>query len=219
MRMTLIAAALVCAAPAAAQDLSEAEASILPRLIDSLCIDLVEGRTGCETAVLLTSETEPDSADLVIFTDRRAHGEMSILEVVRNISFNGPMFGQTPWLEQAENGSLLLQSEQIGIGRSPWNQTLTIAFRDGAFVVAGLTYSTYDRIAAGGANCDVNFLTGDWEIFAERPNPETEETIYEANETGQMAPARPLLAEWNWTAPLPEPCSTALAEWWASEPQ
>ncbi len=219
MRYLAFVAGFLAAAPAIGQELTEAEASILPRLIDSLCLDLVEGSNGCETAVLLTSEDEPDGADLVIFTDRRRSDGSAVLEVVRNIAFNGPLFGQAPWLEEAENGSLLLQSEQIGIGRSPWSQTLTIAFRDSAFVIAGFTYSTYDRLDAGGFRCDVNMLTGDWEVFGERGGEgETEAVLYSVADSGRAEIPRVRLSEWDWTAALPAPCTGPLDDWWAAGP-
>ncbi len=219
MRYLAFALGLLAVTPVSAQEMSEAEAQVLPRLIDSLCIDLVEGRNGCETAVLLASVEEPDAADLVIFSDRRAFDEQVTLLVVRNIAFNGPMFGQAPWLEQAENGSLLLLSEQIGIGRSPWSETLTISFRDSAFLVTGRTYSTYDRIAGGNFTCDVNLLTGDWTASAVRTNGETGDVVYETNPSGNMEGTRTRLADWSWDRPMPAPCSTELTAWWAAEPQ
>ncbi|MEX3014871.1 hypothetical protein [Gymnodinialimonas hymeniacidonis] len=219
MRYLALAAVLLAAAPALSQELTEAEAQVLPRLIDSLCIDLIDARNGCETAVLLASEEEPDAADLVIFSDRRAHDPQSILAVVRNIAFNGPMFGQAPWLEAAENGSLLLQSEQIGIGRNPWSRTLTIAFRDDALLIAGFTHATYDRLDASVFRCDVNILTGAWEVFAERSGEDPEgPLLYQSEETGNIEPETIALVAWDWNTPMPEPCSATLTEWWEYAP-
>ncbi len=62
----------------------------------------------------------------------------------------------------SRNGaSLLVRSQNDAIGRTAWNQTLTIAWRDNRLVVAGLTYQFQDKIdlrSSGG--CDVNFLSG-----------------------------------------------------------
>ena len=207
------------ATSAHAQNVSPAEVAVLPRIIDTLCVDLVADLNGCETAVLLASDTEPDTADLIIFADRRAADGPIILAATRSIAYNGPLFGQSPLLEQAQNGSLRLHAEQVGIGRAPWTETLTIAYRDGDFLIAGRTYTTYDRALGGGFTCDINLLTGDWVTSADRPNPETEETIYEADNSGRLPPEQPLLDDWTWTTPLPTPCAIELDAWWAAAPQ
>lgn len=219
MRYIAMAAGLLAASSASAQDLTEAETHVLPRLIDSICVDLIEERNGCETAVLLSSSDEPDAADLVILSDRRATDPQEILATVRGIAFNGPLFGQAPSLEQSENGSLLVHAEQIGIGRSPWTETLTLAYREGAFVVAGRTFSTYDRIALGDFSCDVNLLTGDWVSHAQRSNGETGDPIYQSEQSGRVEGARIPLAEWNRDIQLPQPCLDEMSAWWAAEPQ
>ncbi|WP_224815300.1 hypothetical protein [Hasllibacter sp. MH4015] len=205
--------------PALAQELSEGEASVLPRVIDTLCVDLVEALNGCETALLLTSEVEPDTADLIIISDRRAFDEQRVLAVVRDVAFNGPMFGMSPSLEGAANGALRLLEEQIGVGRSPWTQALTILHDGDGFIVAGRSFSTYDRAMGGGFGCNVDFRTGEWNILADRPDPETDQTIYEADESGRIAPQHIALADWTWTMALPQPCTDAAEAWWAAEPQ
>ncbi|WP_179381165.1 hypothetical protein [Jannaschia marina] len=166
MRLALPLALL--AAPLSAEELTPAETGVLPRLIDSLCLDLVPDRTGCETALLLASEDDPLDVDLVILSDRR-DGPVETLAVARSIAWDGPLWGQAPGLERIDTGpdrpdSLALASENIGVSRSAWSQRLTIAHRDGAFVVAGYTYSTRDRLNTAYGTCDVNLLSGDWEI-------------------------------------------------------
>lgn len=148
------------------QTLLPDETAVLARLISSACIDLVDEHTGCEQVILLQSTTEPDRADLVILTDWRTDPPSAPLLVARNIVFNGAMWGMAPSLAEADNGSLLLNSEQSGIGRFPWFETLTLAWRDGAFVVAGFSYSTYDRALGGHMSCDVDLLTGGYTVDA-----------------------------------------------------
>jgi hypothetical protein len=47
------------------------------------------------------------------------------------------------------------------IGRDRWRQTLTVAWRDDTFVLAGFTYSWYDTLdPEKSGTCDVNLLTG-----------------------------------------------------------
>ena len=74
--------------------------------------------------------------------------------------------GSDASLDTTEQGSLLVRSENIAIGRHRWQQTLTIVKRDGQFLVGGYTYSFYDtlEVDANGevvtGNCDLNLLTG-----------------------------------------------------------
>lgn len=197
--------------PASAQ--TEAEALVLSRVIDTLCIDMVEARDGCETVALLASETDPDAADLIIVSDRRSQDPQATLAVVRNIAFSGAWYGQSPTLEISAEGLLLLHEEQIAIGRSPWTQTLTIAHDADGFVVTEQAYSTYDRAVGGSFSCDVNFVSGEWSHSAERPNPETEEIIYDVANAGRGAGVRHALAEWNWGQGLPIACEAPLNAW------
>ena len=79
----------------------------------------------------------------------------------------GPAMGWTQMgedarLELTDAGSLRLTTSNYGIGRNKWEQVLTIAWRDGAFRVAGLTHSAFDSLdpEGGGRFCDLNLLTG-----------------------------------------------------------
>ena len=104
------------------------------------------------------AETD-EGGDLYIYTDAGEGWKLAV--EADNIVWRGGMYGQEPWLEATEHGSLKLYSENSAIGRNRWEQILTIAYRGGAFVVAGFTYSYYDTLDpdAGGI-CDVNLLTG-----------------------------------------------------------
>ena len=209
--------AIPLSTPVSAQ--TEAETQTLSRIIDTLCLDMVQALNGCETAVLLTSETDPDAADLLIFSDRRGSEPQSVLVVVRGIAYNGAWFGQSPVLEAGENGALLVAEEQIAIGRAPWMQSLTIVHREGEFLVAGHTYSTYDRIVGGTFSCDVNLLTGDWVVNADRSNPETGATTYDVSETGRVAGERRALADWSSGNLLSAPCEASLSAWFEAAPE
>lgn len=178
----------------------------------------MEDRNGCETAILLTSATEPDAADLIIFSNRRSDAPQEVLALTRNIAFSGPLFGQAPFLEPGPNGALLLHEEQIGIGRTPWTNTLTIVSRDDGLVVAGQTYATYDRIVNDSYSCDVNLLKGDWTSAADRVDSESDETTYDVSQSGQIAPTRPALRDWSWSRGLPAPCEASLDAWFNTDP-
>lgn len=192
---------------------TEAEALVLPRILDTICVDLLDTPHGCETAVLLASETEPDAADLIVFSDARAQAPQEILAVVRSIAFSGPWMGQAPRLGNGMGGQLLLHEEQIAMGRTPWMQTLTIAGGGAGLIVAGLSYSTYDRPMGGGFSCDVDYVSGDWVVQWDRPNPETGETIHDVSDRGQMARAPVALAAWSRGQGLPTPCVRAMDAW------
>lgn len=208
--LSILSALGLLAAPAAAQELSSGETALLPRLIDSQCMDLVEDYNGCEQVILLASETEPDRADLIVLTDWRTDPASAPLLVARSIAFNGSMWGMAPALEQAENGSLRLTSQQTGIGRFPWQQTLTIAHRDGAFILAGFSYGSYDRMAGHRGSCDVNLLTGDYVVEAMRYDSEGDRHMPVLEETGRIDPIRIDAAHLGTNAPFPAPCEAAM---------
>lgn len=64
-------------------------------------------------------------------------------------------------LTRAANGSVLLNTSHIGVGRSPHEQTLTIAYRGSAYKIVGLTRRNWDRIEPNSSiGCDLNLLTG-----------------------------------------------------------
>jgi hypothetical protein len=205
-----ILAAMTNAVPA--QDtLSPTEAEILPRVIDSICADLVEDDNGCQQVMLLASASTPDRADLIILGDWRTDPPSEPMLVARSAVFNGHMWGMAPSLAVTEAGSLQLTSEQTGIGRFPWYQTLTIAYRDGRFVLAGFTYSTYDRAAGGGMTCDVNLLTGEYAVEATRVLAETEQEVLVLSDVGEIEPLDVDAAGIGTNAPFPAPCEAGIA--------
>jgi hypothetical protein len=81
--------------------------------------------------------------------------------VKKNAAWSGGMWGQRPDLETSAKGALLIKSENTGVGRDRWTQTLTVIYRNKEFVVAGLTRDSYDTLDAKSTHsCDLNFLTG-----------------------------------------------------------
>lgn len=214
MKPTIHVLALALAAALAGPALAQTgpEAAIAPRIIAHECLDIREDLNGCESVLLLASETEPDGADLLIYPDRRTDDATGPLLIVRNVAFNGAMWGMAPSLGRADNGSLYLNSEQIGVGRTPWSQTLTVAWRGGRFVVAGFTYTAYDRLNGRNFSCDINMLTGDFEsrlIIPDMEDNGAEEEVI--RDTGRVGPMAVALADWTAFRGLPEPCATASA--------
>lgn len=119
-------------------------------------------------------------ADLVVH-----HGTFRGLEPVLTLPaviFAGPMAGQAPGLEAASATSFRITTEQTGIGRTPWQAALTVAWRRGAFVVAGYTYSFFDRLDLGHyGSCDVNLLTGDYTITLSPGDQQPDGTMIEGS--------------------------------------
>ena len=218
MHRTFLALSFALASPLAAQDLTTSEADLLPRVIDSLCIDLVEANNGCEQVTLIANSQEPDTADLIILTDRRTDPGGEPLAVIRQIAFNGAMWGMSPSLEAGEDGTLLLNSEQTGIGRHPWLQTLEITYLDAdtGFAVTGYHYTTYDRMSAAGFTCDFDMDSGQVRMETSIMNPETEQTET-TEEEYDLAPARMPLHLWQAFQESPGPCGDGLSRFFESQ--
>jgi hypothetical protein len=213
------AAALILAllaGTAEADMLDASEAAVLPRLVDRLCLDL-DPETGCETVLLLQDVAEPDTADLVILTDRRSGAGAVPLAIVRGIVFSGAMWGMTPTLEAGDSGALILRSEQSGIGRHPWFQALTITGGAEGLRVVAFDWSSYDRAMGGAFTCTVDLVTGAFAMEATVIDPESEEERTLFAETGGVDPGPVPLTDWHAFAPLPAPCDAGAARYAARE--
>ncbi|MES2527927.1 MAG: hypothetical protein V4598_12615 [Bdellovibrionota bacterium] len=67
-------------------------------------------------------------------------------------------------LEMLENGSFKVIIDHSAAGPSASLREYTISYRDGSFLVSGITVSEYDRNDPEiGGSCDINLLTGDGE--------------------------------------------------------
>lgn len=87
--------------------------------------------------------------------------EVSAKNLFWGSASNRALRGMEPTISTAPNGSILVHTKNDAVGRNRWDQTVTIAYRDGAFVVAGFTYSYRDTLARSDTGqCDINLLTG-----------------------------------------------------------
>ena len=146
---------LFAAAPALAQGADRASADL----------------DGDGVAEIFTLTVEADAATLVLDPGgaRRSYPD---------IVWSGAMAGTVPHLEIAPNGSVLLISGNEAIGRDRWRQTLTIAYRQGDWRVAGFTYAWSDTLDPGSAGgCDLNLLTGSGTVTAGSGTREVRPTI------------------------------------------
>ncbi|MDJ0827918.1 MAG: hypothetical protein QNJ16_20725 [Rhodobacter sp.] len=105
--------------------------------------------------------------------------------------------GQRPELSLAPNGSVRLTSMNEAIGRRRWELSLTIAHRNDAYTVAGVTFRWRDTIDNTDAGvCDVNLLTGRGTLWRDgRPEQRFRTT----------AKPRPA-TQWKDDTPLPKDC-------------
>lgn len=109
-----------------------------------------------DRAILLRMK-EGDDAMLVIWKGPDLEHPTVITDTI--IWAGGP--GQIPELNLAENGSLQVISQNYGIGRDRWQKTLTIAYREGRYILAGYTYDWYDSLdLENSGSCDVNLFNG-----------------------------------------------------------
>ena len=110
------------------------------------------------------------------------------------VAWTGEMAGQEPGLSLSPSGSVLLTSQNDAVGRDRWTLTLTIAQREGALRIAGITYARRDTLdpETGWGICDLNLLSGRGVI--EGPTGKQEVAV--------PGPA-PLLSDWQ-ESDLPE---------------
>lgn len=110
-----------------------------------------------DRAVLAPGEID---LDLWIFWGAPGGGE-SLAVRARDVVWGGAMMGTEPSLEVTGRGSLQVLSQNDSIGRNRWYETLTVAYRDGRFLVAGFTHEARNTLDLDyGLACDINLLTG-----------------------------------------------------------
>ena len=79
-----------------------------------------------------------------------------------------------PELTMLPNGSIKFYLPAPEIGSERTNQTLTIAYRNGAFIVAGFAYESVDYLQENVASaCDYNVLTGKGTSSKQQPDGST----------------------------------------------
>ncbi len=115
-------------------------------------------------------------ADLLIYIGQPGGGQVLAVTAPALVWVGG--IGQQPGLAVTERGSLQVLSMNESIGRDRWQQTLTLAWRNGAFMLAGFTYSWYDTLdLANSGTCDVNLLNGKGNLEKGREENRTRTTF------------------------------------------
>jgi hypothetical protein len=131
------------------------------RVLSAVTLSLQESGS-TDRAVLV--DNQDAGADLYVYfavDDAKPDAPIKPALVKKNAAWSGIMWGTRPSLQVSDKGSLLIKSANYGIGRSRWDQTLTVVYRNKELVVAGLTYLSFDTLDPKvGGSCDLNFLTG-----------------------------------------------------------
>ncbi len=159
----LAAAVLTFSAPGAAfaqsGDAGAEDALVAPydyapgRVLSAIEADL-DGDGAIDSARLVVGQDV--DADLVVSFGDAERPPLTVL----GLAWRGGMFGTQPELAVTPQGSLQVTAMNSAIGRWRWEETLTVAWRDEAFYVAGYTFSGYDTIELYSVSCDVNLFTG-----------------------------------------------------------
>ena len=117
-----------------------------------------------DLALIATAEeSSGEDSGLYIYLAKPDEARLTLALSLPNTVWGSPPItpGQEPELAALSNGSLTLVTKNESIGRDRWRQTLTIAYRNFDFIVAGYTFSSYDTLNAdAGSECDLNVLTG-----------------------------------------------------------
>ncbi|SCB15418.1 hypothetical protein GA0061102_100431 [Rhizobium miluonense] len=137
------------------------------RIIDAAIGDW--NKDGKPDLALLAAGAEDDQADnpigVYIYLRDDEHSLLKLAASAPNKIWGsvapGGIVGQEPSISALPNGSIAIVSQNDAIGRDRWHQTLTLAYRNNNFVVAGYTYDSRDTLEPNNShNCDYNVLTG-----------------------------------------------------------
>ena len=114
---------------------------------------------GVPDRAILALDPGGEGADLLIYVPN-SDGQLALHTKTKSMIWVG-QGGEGPELSVNPHGSLLIHSINDSIGRYRWRQTLTVAWRDDTFVLAGFSYHWYDgHDPERGGTCDVNLLSG-----------------------------------------------------------
>ena len=135
-------------------------------------------------AVLLVRAAD-GMADLVLYQGNPEEGLQPLITLPGAISA-GPLAGSAPALESRGERGFAIVTQQTGFGRTPWTQAVTVAFRNGTYMVAGFDYDFYDRLDLSHyGGCSVNLLTGRFTLTL-GPGDEAPE-VHRAGPVGEAA--------------------------------
>ena len=121
-------------------------------------------KDGTQDLVVVATPGEDNGEDngIYVYLAKPEENRLTLaLAAPNSVWGNLTMYGQEPELAALANGSFTLTTKNDSVGRDRWRQSLTIAYRNFDFIVAGFTYSSYDTIDPNASSeCDLNVLTG-----------------------------------------------------------
>lgn len=160
MRRTIVTALLSLAA----FNLAHAEDIAPERVLDGATGDWnKDGRQ--DLALLVAPKSGDEDIGIYIYLRDGDHDLLRLAagapgKVSGNADLDG-LVGRDPTIKALPNGSIAIHSQNDAVGRDRWEQTLTLAYRNNTFVVAGYTYSYNDTLdPKHNGSCDYNVLTG-----------------------------------------------------------
>ncbi len=147
-----------------------------------------------DLALLVAPADETDDIGIYIYLRDNEHLLLKLAatapgKVVGNTRLDG-MYGQDPSITALPTESIAVHSENTGVGRDHWEQTMTIAYRNAAFVVAGFTYTHYDTLDPdNNGTCDYNVLSGKVSNDGKdrKVDPQTIDVAHWTDERGRKA--------------------------------
>jgi len=163
--------------------------------------------------LVVIAETQPgEPHDMHFFLRDKAHNYLRQADVVRGRidgEWNGydrPGYGESdtePDLSLLPNGSIRIRIPALPLGSERMDQTLTIAYRDGRFVVAGFAYAYVDYLGnethdgeGKNSRCEYDLLTGKGKSATlDRQGRRVEKSV-------EVAPRMVAFADWNFSDSL-----------------
>lgn len=126
------------------------------KVLSSIVLDL-DGDFYADIAYLALPEKQAQE-DLDLWVKLSTTDKYYKVEAVA-VNMNGGAFGMATELRINAAGSLQVVSFNDAIGRSRWEETITLAFRNNTLTLAGYTYFQRDTLDLSYSTCDVNVLT------------------------------------------------------------
>lgn len=133
---------------------------------------IISGATGdwnkdgaTDLALLVAPGSDDEVIGIYLYVTEGDRGLLKLVaaapdKVWGNSRLDG-FYGQDPAITALANGSIAVMSQNSSIGRNRWEKTLTLAYREGRFLVAGYTYAYRDTLDPdAGGTCDYNVVTG-----------------------------------------------------------
>lgn len=149
---SLITAPALYAAPKTCQDMTDQQdCDKIGAVLDYLEQDIDQNGSH----EIITLRRGQDGADLLIQASKDADAK-----IYPNLVFAG-LAGQIPALKALKNGSVQIISQNESVGRSRWQQVLTLVYRQDAYRIGGFTWHERDLFNEYPTiDCDLNLLTG-----------------------------------------------------------